>query len=90
VVLTNGGGSSPTICSSKGEGANKVVIWSPCIRINEVPVLTAENADAAAAIALGAPYPVSADSALEETCCVVMQLGAGEIDSAASFQWRLA
>jgi len=77
VILRNSSLSSGDWSFSRGEGAggDRVVIWSPCIGMGEVPRLAPENLAAATALAT-IPYPVVTSAEEEAFADAVLQLSA--------------
>ncbi len=88
VVLGNNSGAFGNLCYARGEDPDKIVIWSPCCRIGEIPIITPENAAAATALQLGQPYPVWVDAYQDAGCCVQLQFPSGALTGTELFQWR--
>jgi hypothetical protein len=77
VILRNSSLSSGDWSFSRGEGSSgdRVVIWSPCIGMGEVPRLAPENLAAATVLAT-IPYPVVISAEEEAFADAVLQLSA--------------
>ncbi len=87
VVLGNTTGANPQRCYSRGEGADKVVIWSPAAGIGQIPFLRAENADAATALQAATPYLHVVNATGESGADAVLQLSG--LVGTELFQWSL-
>jgi hypothetical protein len=98
VILRNSSSSNGDWSFSRGEGesGDRVVIWSPCIGMGEVPRLAPENLEAANALET-IPYPVvtsaEEDFAKEEAFADgALQLPAydgGQLSDPRLFYWRV-
>ena len=88
VILRNSSLSSGDWSFSRGEGSSgdRVVIWSPCIDMGEVPRLAPENLAAAVALAT-IPYPVVTSAEEEAFADAVLHLR--DLGGNGLFYWRV-